>query len=160
MSVTVRAARESDEEPLKRIDRATWTTLSSPAPLPPAEKRFFDPPERVHSVLVAEADGAIAGYVRLEPATPLESSRAVLTVNGLAVDPAHQGNGVGRALVAAAIEEARRRGARKITLRVLSHNARARELYERSGFSVEGTLRGEFRLDGRDVDDVLMALFL
>jgi len=32
-----------------------------------------------------------------------------------------------------------------------------RRLYESCGFVVEGVLRGEFHVDGRDVDDVLMA---
>jgi RimJ/RimL family protein N-acetyltransferase len=45
-----------------------------------------------------------------------------------------------------------------MTLRVFAPNARARRLYERLGFEVEGVLRGEFRVaDGTLVDDVLMA---
>ena len=43
------------------------------------------------------------------------------------------------------------------SLRVLGENDAARRLYERAGYEVEGVLRGEFHLDGRDVDDVLMA---
>jgi hypothetical protein len=45
----------------------------------------------------------------------------------------------------------------KVTLRVLGHNVGARRLYERCGFVPEGVLRGEFLLEGRYVDDVLMA---
>jgi ribosomal protein S18 acetylase RimI-like enzyme len=63
---------------------------------------------------------------------------------------------VGRALLRAAREEARRQGARRITLRVLGHNTPARTLYESEGFVVEGILPGEFLLDGAYVDDVLM----
>jgi len=36
-------------------------------------------------------------------------------------------------------------------------NAPARALYTAAGFVEEGILRGEFHLEGRDVDDVLMA---
>ena len=43
---------------------------------------------------------------------------------------------------------------------MLSHNADARALYAAAGFEIEGVLRGYFRLDGRYVDDVLMALDL
>jgi RimJ/RimL family protein N-acetyltransferase len=59
--------------------------------------------------------------------------------------------------VRAAVDEARRRGARKLSLRVLATNPGARRLYERCGFVVEGVLREEFLLDEVFVDDVLMA---
>ena len=49
-------------------------------------------------------------------------------------------------------------GASRLTLRVLGHNTPARNLYTACGFEIEGVLRGFFRLDGRDVDDVLMTL--
>ena len=53
--------------------------------------------------------------------------------------------------------EAARRGASKLTLRVLAPNATARRLYEACGFTVEGVLEAEFSFDGQLVDDVLMA---
>jgi RimJ/RimL family protein N-acetyltransferase len=40
---------------------------------------------------------------------------------------------------------------------VLSTNAPAIRLYHRAGFVREGTLTDEFLIDGRYVDDVLMA---
>ncbi|NUR65391.1 MAG: GNAT family N-acetyltransferase, partial [Streptomyces sp.] len=49
-----------------------------------------------------------------------------------------------------------RRGARRLTLRVLGHNTPARRLYESEGFVVEGVLPEEFLLDGEYVDDVFM----
>ncbi len=60
-------------------------------------------------------------------------------------------------LVKAAAQDCRRRGARKLTLRVLGPNVVARRLYERCGFVVAGVLKEEFLLDDRYVDDVLMA---
>jgi ribosomal protein S18 acetylase RimI-like enzyme len=84
----------------------------------------------------------------------------VLEVSGIAVDPALRRRGVGRALVDAAIAEARARGARRLTLRVLAPNDGARRLYESAGFVVEGVQREEFLLDGSYVDDLLMALDL
>jgi ribosomal protein S18 acetylase RimI-like enzyme len=111
-------------------------------------------------VLVALVGGAIAGYVKLARATELAATDHVVTVNGIAVDHAYRRRGVGRALVVAAAREARERGARRLTLRVLSDNRPARALYESEGFVVEGVQREEFLLDGRYVDDVLMALDL
>lgn len=81
----------------------------------------------------------------------------VLEINGLAVDPDHQGAGIGQRLVEAAVQECSRRGARKVTLRVLGPNTAARRLYEKCRFVTEGLLREEFLLMDRYVDDVLMA---
>ena len=156
----VRPACASDEVPLRELDQATWTTLSSPAPAPPPGRPFFGNQCRLENVLVAELDGEVSGYVTLGRATELRASDHVVHVLGLAVAESAQGRGVGRALVHAAAAEARARGARRLTLRVLGHNTRARHLYERCGFVVEGILKGEFVLDGREVDDVLMALAL
>ena len=45
--------------------------------------------------LVADEGGNVIGYVQLRP-DPLASSGHVQQINGLAVDPAHQGRGIGR----------------------------------------------------------------
>jgi RimJ/RimL family protein N-acetyltransferase len=157
--VEVRAATTADEEPLTALDRAAWTPFSSPGPRDEAAPLFNERTSH-EDVLVAVVDGELAGYIRLNRATRFQSSDHVLTVNGIAVDPAHQGRGVGRVLIDAAIAEARRRGARRLTLRVFSPNERARRLYESAGFVVEGVLREEFFLDGRYVDDILMVRVL
>jgi ribosomal protein S18 acetylase RimI-like enzyme len=156
----VRSAASSDEESLAAIDRATWSWLTSPAPPPGKGWRFFDERTRPEDVLVALEDGEVAGYVRLAPVSPLESTSHVLQVNGIAVDPARQRRGVGRTLIDAAVGEARRRGARRLTLRVLGSNDGARRLYESAGFVSEGVLRAQFLLDGVYVDDVFMAFEL
>jgi RimJ/RimL family protein N-acetyltransferase len=157
--VEIRAAEVADEEPLGVLDRAAWTPFSSPGPLNEGEP-FFNERNPRDGVLVAVVDGEVAGYVRVQQATRFRSSDHVLTINGVAVGPSRQGQGVGRALIEAAIAEARRRGARRLTLRVFSPNERARRLYESAGFVVEGVLREEFFLEGRYVDDVLMAFVL
>jgi ribosomal protein S18 acetylase RimI-like enzyme len=157
----IRPARPGDDRALATIDRATWSTLTSPAPPPPEpDWSFFRESVDLRDVLVAEVDGALAGYVRLGRVFPIAASDHVLMVSGLAVGPEFQRRGVGRALVEAAACEARARGVRRLTLRVLAHNEAAVRLYESVGFVVEGVLRGEFFLDGRYVDDVLMALDL
>ena len=161
--IEVRQATLGDEPELRRIDLATWTALTSPADPPenPDEWRFFHGEHRTpDGLLVAVRDGRVAGWVKLSAATPLPSSSHVKMINGLAVDPEHQGTGVGRALVEAAVERARGLGARKVSLRVLSHNEAARRLYERCGFVVEGVLKDEFYLGGRYADDVFMARYL
>ena len=156
----IRPAHASDDAPLRALDVTGWSAAVSPAVPPSPDQPFFTADLTPADVLVAEVDGAVAGYVALGPATRLESNRHVVYMRGLAVAPEHQGRGVGRALVEAAVDAARERGARRLTLRVLAENAPARRLYQACGFVVEGVLRGEFLLDGRYVDDVLMALAL
>ncbi|WIY00290.1 GNAT family N-acetyltransferase [Amycolatopsis mongoliensis] len=154
---TIRVARAGDEALLAKLDELTWTSLMSPAPPPPPGTPFFDEGTRPEDVLVAEHDGAVAGYVRLAEGFAIPAHRHVRVIGGLAVDPDRRRLGIARRLVDAAVAEARRRGARKVTLRVLGHNTAARRVYEVCGFVVEGVLRAEFRVDGTDVDDVLMA---
>lgn len=162
--VVVRIARAGDEAGLAWLDAVAWTPESG---FPSVMERSGDPystfftddsPPAAH--LVAELDGWLAGYLRLKPATPLAENAHVLAVMGLAVAPEARRRGVGAALLAAAEEHARARGAHKLSLRVLSTNESALRLYERLGFEREGVLRAEFRIGGRYVDDVLMAKHL
>jgi ribosomal protein S18 acetylase RimI-like enzyme len=146
-----------DDTTLGRLDAVTWTDDVSPAPAPPAGTPFFNERTRPDDVLVAEVDGVVAGYAKLGRSITLPSHQHVLELNGLSVDPNRRRLGVGRQLIEAAVEEARNRGARKLSLRVLGGNTGARRLYEACGFVVEGILRDEFLLQGRYVDDVLMA---
>jgi ribosomal protein S18 acetylase RimI-like enzyme len=156
----IRVAREEDDRALAGLDFATWSPDVTPAPAWARDRRFFRAESRPEDVLVAEVEGRVVGYAKVGPALALESNRHVLELKGLAVDPGHHGRGIGRQLVEAVIRTASERGARRVTLRVLGPNAAARALYRSCGFTVEGVLRGEFRLGGRYVDDVLMALDL
>lgn len=157
----MRPARWSDEVVLARVDAAAWTPVSGfPSVIARAGGVFFSAEHPPGAHLVAEVDGTVAGYVRVAPVTPLQENAHVSGIAGLAVAPGARGRGVGSALLAAAEQHARERGARKLSLRVLSTNDAALRLYERAGFCREGTLREEFFIAGRYVDDVLMAKHL
>ncbi|MFF8590208.1 GNAT family N-acetyltransferase [Streptomyces sp. NPDC015220] len=153
----IRPATLVDEEALARLDRATWSPLHSvqPRPQPPYEP-FFTERSGPDQIIVAEVAGAVVGYLRLAFATPLECNAHVRQIRGLAVADRARGAGVGRALLRAGRDEARRQGARRITLRVLGHNTPARKLYESEGYVVEGILPEEFLIEGEYVDDVFM----
>jgi ribosomal protein S18 acetylase RimI-like enzyme len=162
--VTVRLARAEDEAGLAHLDAVAWTPASGfPSVMARANDPFFtfftgDSPPEAH--LVAEVDGRMAGYIRLRPVTSLPENAHVLGIAGLAVAPGDRRRGVASALLAAAEQQARARGARKLSLRVFGTNATAARLYERLGFGVEGILRDEFCIGGRYVDEVLMAKHL
>ena len=158
--VSVRPARPEDEDELLAVDRATWSRYSSPSPRPP-DAPFFNERTLPANVLVAELDGRVVGYGKIEHPTPLPASAHVWHVTGLGVDPLYEGRGAGRALMEGLIALARERGGQRITLRVFGPNARAQRLYERIGFEREGVLRKEFMVgDGEYVDDLLMAMDL
>ncbi|WP_329216528.1 GNAT family N-acetyltransferase [Streptomyces sp. NBC_01485] len=156
-ALRIRAAVPADGEALSLVDRLTWSPLHAVMPEPqPPYGPFFDERHAPEDNLVAELDDRVVGYVTLTRPTKLACNRHVRQIQGLAVLDEARGRGVGRALVRAAVEEARRQGARRITLRVLGHNTAARALYAAEGFAVEGVLPEEFLLDGAYVDDVLM----
>jgi ribosomal protein S18 acetylase RimI-like enzyme len=143
---------------LAEIDRVTWSGSVTPAARWSADRGFFAAGADPHNVLLAEVDGVTAGYAQLDAPTPLASNRHVLELRGLAVLPPYQRRGVARQLIAAAIDAAAARGVRRLRLRVLATNQVARGFYASLGFAVEGILHEEFLIDGRYVDDVLMAI--
>jgi RimJ/RimL family protein N-acetyltransferase len=152
----IRRAVFEDDRALAALDQSTWGPDNAVSPPPHPDAAFFDlasPPEQF---LIAERSGRLVGFIRLVQPVTLPSGDHVRQIQGFAVDPAEQGRGLGRMLLEAACQEARRQGALRITLRVLSVNARARRLYEAAGFAVEGVLPDEFFIEGRYVDDVLM----
>ena len=71
---------------------------------------------------------------------------------------AWRGIGLGRRLMAAALDAARARGFERLELDVYATNTRAIALYERMGFVREGVKRRARKLDGAYDDDVLMGL--
>jgi ribosomal protein S18 acetylase RimI-like enzyme len=162
--LVVRVAREADQAGLARLDAAAWTPVSGfPSVIERVSDPFFtfftdDSPPGDH--LVAELNGRLVGYIRVRPVTPLPENAHVLGVMGLAVAPGARGRGVASALLAAAEQQVRAAGARKLSLRVLSTNQTALRLYERLGFVREGVLRDEFSIGGSYVDDVIMAKHL
>jgi len=107
--------------------------------------------------LVAEADGQIAGVLTLEGAKRRNVRHAA--VLGLTVAQEWRGQGVGRRLMAQAIDWARRTGIlTRIELHVFARNEIAIALYESLGFEVEGRRRNAVIRDGESIDDLVMSL--
>jgi ribosomal protein S18 acetylase RimI-like enzyme len=160
LEVRVRPARLADEEALTELEAVAWSAESGFPSTMAADQRnaaFFDARNPPEAFLVAELDGRVVGYIRLKPPTKLPENAHVIQVQGLAVHPDARRHGVASGLLGAAEETLRERGTRKLTLRVLSTNEPAIRLYERHGYLREGTLLEEFRINGRFVDDVIMA---
>jgi ribosomal-protein-alanine N-acetyltransferase len=70
-------------------------------------------------------------------------------VNNIAVDPEHQGHGVGRVLLSDMVRQALDRGARHLTLEVRADNRPALALYGKFGFAPVG-VRPRYYPGGED----------
>ena len=160
LEVRIRPARLADQAALTELDAIAWSPESGfPSVMAPGlrDATFFDAGNPPEDFLVAELDGSVVGYIRLKPPSKLPENAHVIQVQGLAVHPDARCHGVATGLLDAAEETLRERGTRKLTLRVLSTNQPAIRLYERQGFVREGALLEEFCINGRFVDDVIMA---
>ena len=109
------------------------------------EQMFWDELSQTDTRLywVAELDGEIVGYCGMMCVLPLAD------VQTIAVVPACEGRGIGSALLAGLIGEARRRGAEDVLLEVRADNPRAQELYRRNGFE-QIHVRPRYYRDGAD----------
>jgi putative acetyltransferase len=91
-------------------------------------------------MLVVERHGELVGWGGIHVGA---ARRRHVGELGIGIAAAHQGKGFGSALLAALLELADDwLGLRRVELHAMTRNARARGLYERHGFEVEGLLRG------------------
>lgn len=103
------------------------------------------------SIVLAEAEGRLAGYVALGPQDlPVSAEGRWWVLRQLYLDRWAQGQGLGVALLEQGIEDSRRRGYDELYLTVYVDNVRARRLYERHGFEEVGAYAF---LVGNTVDD-------
>lgn len=87
-------------------------------------------------VLVAEADGEAIGFLVLSFVPALTGLRA--WIDDVAVDPKRRRQGIGRALVEAAMQRASRRGATHLYMDTSRGNPDARDFYHACGFEEGG----------------------
>jgi GNAT superfamily N-acetyltransferase len=132
-SLTLRRARPEEHDQLEELQRRAALEL------PEYRDQLIDNPEAIYlpagqiangQVIVAELEGEVAGFAAVVGGE----------LDGLFVEPDLWGRGIGRALVDAATQEARKRG---LALAVIA-NPRARRFYEHCGFSLEGDAQTRF----------------
>lgn len=83
---------------------------------------------------IAWLDGSPVGLVNCVEGFSTFKSRPLMNIHDLAVLPGHRGMGIGQALMQAAQAHAQARGCCKLTLEVLTGNARALRSYAQFGF--------------------------
>ena len=157
--ITVRHTEPSDYRALHKIfmqPGAVWGTAQ--LPFPSAEswrKKLENPPPGFYS-LVACAEGEVVGNLGLH--TPSNPRRRHVGSLGMAVRDDWHGQGVGSALMRAALELADGwLNLTRLELEVYTDNVPAIRLYEKFGFVREGTLKQYAFRDGAFVDAYAMA---
>ena len=131
MGLDVRPAESVDDELLAAF-AALIPQLSSSSPPPSAEelREIVDSPTSV--LYLALLDGRIVGSLTLAFYRIPTGLKA--WIEDVVVDDAARGAGVGEALNRAAIDEARRRGAKNVSLTSRPSREAANRLYQRLGF--------------------------
>jgi|SRR5687768_6427164 len=131
MKAQIRPATEADLGPMAELT----TQLGYPVDPKTLGERLADMGSRTNDeVLVAadERDRPIA-WVHVAVLATLEASH-LAAINGLVVEEGHRSSGIGAALVDAAEQWARDRGATAILVRSRSTRQRAHRFYERVGY--------------------------
>ena len=108
-----------------------------------------------HGWLALTPDGSIAGHIDLR-ARP-EKTCAHRALLGMGVHRDYRKMGLGAHLVKVAMDWAATQKIDWVDLEVLSLNAAARKLYERSGFTQVGQIDDMFRIDGESLGYTFMA---
>lgn len=102
------------------------------------------PWQKDYLVAVAEHDGEVAGYILYGPVPLTEGNYDIYWI---ATDPAVQGKGLGRELMAFAENEAKQAGARLISLETSSQGGyqRTRRFYDQAGYIEEARIRDFYK---------------
>jgi phosphinothricin acetyltransferase len=161
--LTVRDAALADADAICRIynqgieDRVA--TLETELRTPQERREWMTARGARHPVLVADADGAVAGWASLNHFNPRAAYDHVADIS-VYIERVWRGRGVGRALLEALIVRARALAYHKLVLAAFPDNVAGMALYARCGFTRVGVYREQGRLDGRWVDVVVMERLL
>ena len=141
--VAFRAMTPADLEAVadltRRADPFGWTL-----------RNFSDAHASGNTLTVLTVDGVTSGIAAVMHV--LDESELL----EIAVQPAMQGRGYGKALLAQAIALARRNGAVRMFLEVRESNARARKMYTSFGFEATGRRKNYYPTENGREDAILM----
>jgi ribosomal protein S18 acetylase RimI-like enzyme len=157
--ILIRWMKNGDYEGLVELENLIWNSTNAPDPIFWESAVEYGSRRSERDQLVAILDNKVVGYASFHHPTPLVSNRHVFEFN-IGVHPKAQRLGVGRKLLDALKEEVKKRGGKKLTLRVLATNPSAYEFYIACGFLEQGRLLKEFMIEGKEVDDILMYHFI
>ncbi len=106
-----------------------------------------------------KVDGKIAGSTMVRK-NNVKSKRGHTADFGINIAKEFWGKGVGDKTMEFVIKKSKKAGVKRLELEVVAENTRARRLYEKHGFMVEGVKKKSFRIGGRYHDTIMMAKLL
>lgn len=141
--VEVRKVRRSEHEALGKLTVAAYRATGDDHPFSDEyAAELADVAGRAGAcevlVAVAPSSGLLGGLTWIaDRSNPFaeHDEPATGSFRHLAVAPSAQGSGVGRALIAAALDRARESGVQQVLVHVAEGNAHAEDLYVRLGFA-------------------------
>jgi putative acetyltransferase len=162
MAIEIRAAEPGDYEGVRQIlsgPNAVWGTRQLPFPSSESWRKRLAETTHGDYWLVACIEQKLVGQLTLHT-FPNSPRRRHVGCIGMAVHDDHLRQGIGSALMKAALDLADNwLNILKLELEVYTDNEAALRLYEKFGFTIEGTLvRNTFRA-GQFVDAHAMARF-
>jgi phosphinothricin acetyltransferase len=161
--VVIRRAVQADLEAITEIYNeaiATTTATFDTEPKTSAERlTWFAGHGERHPVLVADLEGKVAGWACLSPWSD-RAAYADSAETSFYVKSEHRGQGIGRQLKAAVIDEARKLGFHTLIARVAEGSRESIHLNESFGFKYIGTLKEVGRKFGRLLDVHLLQKML
>jgi len=97
-------------------------------------------------VMVASLHTSLIGYAALCPLARLQFGQRGIDIHHLFVEAAHRGQGVGRALLQASIQEAKALGCSYVKIATSDSNRVAQKAYLAAGFEVEAVRGPKFKM--------------
>jgi L-amino acid N-acyltransferase len=162
--ITVRLAERSDAEAIRAIYNTEVTTSTSTFDLVPRslgeQEEWLAARSGAFSAIVAVAgEAAVVGFASLSPYKDRAAYRTTVE-DSVYVDPSHQGEGIGTALLTRLIDIARTSGFHTVMARIEASGTASRALHSRCGFELVGIEREVGRKFNRWLDVAVMQLLL
>ena len=169
MPLTLRAPTPADAPALAQVARETFTETFGHLYAPEDLAAFLEQhtPEAwaaqladpAYAIRLAEADGALAGFVKLgPPSLPFTPERGAIELRQFYLLASHHGTGFAQVMMDWVFGEARARGHQALYLSVFTDNHRARRFYARRGFEEVGPYT--FMVGNHEDEDIVMRLAL
>ena len=133
--VVIREARDDDAPALAALATELGYPAGDAAMRRRMERLASQPP---HRMVVAERGGRVVAFAGMTMEWTPTSDDPIARLTALVVDRGERGRGTGAALVAAAEEWARGKGAKSIRLTTAAHREGAHRFYERIGYAMTG----------------------